>query len=116
MARTTTEHPSAILKMLFVIIVRHLAKICRAPRQTTDTGAAKKKSHQHRGATNWVDIGQPEKDIDTDSELPLFKIKDSPKAVDPITVDMEINGRVLNIYISCHCLYCFQSYLPEAYQ
>ena len=35
----------------------HLAKICRAPRQTTDTGAAKKKSHQHRGATNWVDTG-----------------------------------------------------------
>ena len=76
----------------------HLAKICRAPRQTRDTRRTKKKSQVHRGA-HWVDTGQSERDSDTDSELPLFKIKDSSKAVHPITVDMEISGKALNMEV-----------------
>ena len=102
MARITTKRPSAVLKTPFVIIVTRKdiwQKSTEHQDRQTDTGAAKKKSHQHRGATNWVDTGQPEKDSDTDSELPLFKIKDSSKAVHPITVDMKINGRVLNMEV-----------------
>ena len=76
----------------------HLAKICRAPRQIRDPRVNKKKSQAHRGA-HWVDTGQSERDSDTDSELPLFKIKDSSKAVHPITVDMEINGKALNMEV-----------------
>ena len=70
--------------------------MCRAPKQTTDTGVTKKKSQR---GTNWIDTGQQEKDSDTDSELPLFKIRDSSKAAHPITVDIEINGRALNMEV-----------------
>ena len=74
----------------------HLAKICRAPKQTRDKEIAKKKSQRHRGA-NRIDTGQSESD--TDSELPLFKIQDSTKSIHPITVDMEINGKILNMEV-----------------
>ena len=47
-----------------------------------------------------MDTGQSERDRDTDSELPLFKIKDSSKAVHPITVDMEISGKALNMEVN----------------
>ena len=61
-----------------------------------DTGVTKKKSQR---GTNWIDTGQQEKYSDTDSELPLFKIRDSSKAAHPITVDIEINGRALNMEV-----------------
>ena len=73
-----------------------MAKICRATKQTTDTGVTKKKSQR---GTNWIDTGQQEKDSDTDSELPLFKIRDSSKVAHPLTVDIEINGRALNMEV-----------------
>ena len=69
-------------------------KICRASKQTMDTGVIKQKSQR---GTNWIDTGQQEKKSDTDSELPLFKIMDSSKEAHPITVDIEINGRDLNM-------------------
>ena len=51
-----------------------VAKICRAQRQQ-QPAAPKKKIHPDKG-TRWVGTEQVADSIDTDSELPLYKIND----------------------------------------
>ena len=76
----------------------HLVKIYRAPKQTMDKGVARNHNvTEVLTGLNSIDAGQPESDAD--SELPLFKIQDSTKSIYPITVDMEINGKILNMEV-----------------